>query len=431
MASNGNPNVPPVQNCYNCGQPGHISRFCPLPDRRLNGGQQSVSTAIVPAQPLATYPSTSNVGTSTPYYSGQYNNGGGGSGLGRRVSSLEEIVGRINSKHEADAARESQAGGRRTKREQEEDDRRQKERKEREEFQSSIRLELSTKLDVVREAVNGKKASDVDEIAKLRMQIEMLCKQKEPAMDRKNTDSEEVRKLRARVEELQRAASTSATGPMGNTDELARLRREQLDVKTATEKRLANLEEVIFALQKQCEVAEANAEAWKSEALRPGNKRGSVAIGQTLTTDAGVRPRVTPAVRPRVTPAASPCAAGTVNLQIKAIVERHQQEVELLKEMRLREVNARKASEDEVERLKESLAKLETGRKRGGTNLKSKLDEAAGASTKKDMLKVAASPVVLVSQREATLRDERKKLRNLKKDEVMAICEKRSRVYET
>ncbi|GBG86111.1 hypothetical protein CBR_g41014 [Chara braunii] len=174
------------------------------------------------------------------------------------------------------------------------------------------------------------------------------------------------------------------------------------------------LEEVIVALPKQCEVAKANGEAWKSEALRPGNKRGAMATGQTPMTD--VR------VRSRVTPSAGPGATGRVNPQLKAMVKRHQQEVELLKEMRLRELNAQKESEEEIDRLKDSLARLETAKKCGATNLKSKLDEAADGSSR--TMKAKDTPVVLVSQREAALRDERKKLRNLKKDDVIAICEK-------
>ncbi|GBG64979.1 hypothetical protein CBR_g48728 [Chara braunii] len=260
-------------------------------------------------------------------------------------------------------------------------------------------------------------------MAKLRLQVEALCRQKEPVVEKKNSENDEVRKLKARVDELQKVASTSAMGtrPTGDMDELARLRKEQADTKVATEKRLASMEEVIFALQKQCEVAEANVEAWKNGALGPGNKRGSVAIGQTRASEARVRPRVTPVV--------TLCVTERVNPRIKAIVERHQQEVELLEEMRLREVNAQKESEEEVERLKESLARLETAKKRGGTNLKSKMDAAAGVSTRKDVGKGVVSLVVIVSQREAVLREERKKLRNLKKEDVVTICEKEGITY--
>ncbi|GBG81213.1 hypothetical protein CBR_g31885 [Chara braunii] len=152
-------------------------------------------------------------------------------------------------------------------------------------------------------------------------------------------------------------------------------------VKIATEKRLATLEEVIVALQKQCVAAEANAEVWRHEALRPGNKRGPIAIGSTPCTDARVRRRVTPVASPRVT--------GKFDQHLKTVVDRNRQEVELLKEMRLRErreVNARKESEKEVERLKDEMAKLQTSQKKGGTNLRKRMDAVVGASAFKGKL---------------------------------------------
>ncbi|GBG69657.1 hypothetical protein CBR_g4487 [Chara braunii] len=231
MASNGVPNVPAVRNCYNCGQPGHISRFCPLPDRRLNGVQPS--NAILPAQPLLTLPSTSNVGTAVPYYSGPYNGGSSGSGLGRKVSTLEEIVGRINSKHEANEARlrEQREEEERKKREKEEEERRLAEKKEREEFQSEMHREMSTKLDKVCDDVNGKKIGESNEITKLRALVESLSRQ---CNGGRTTEGEEVVKLRAHVEHLKRVndgASTSATltRAASEADKLVRLRREQVE----------------------------------------------------------------------------------------------------------------------------------------------------------------------------------------------------------
>ncbi|GBG64431.1 hypothetical protein CBR_g44316 [Chara braunii] len=332
--------MPAVRNCYNCGQPGHISRFCPLPDRRLNGGQPS--NAIVPAQPLMNVPAATNVGTAVPYYSGQFNGGGSGSGLGRRVNTLEEIVGKINSKHEADEARERREREEEDKKERERDDeeRRLKEKKEREDLQKELHKEMSTKLDKVCEVVNGKKAGDVSEIEQLKA-------------------------------------------------------------------------------QKQCEVAEANAEVWRNEALRSGNKRGSVAICQTPGSAARVRSRVTPGV--------SPCPVARVDQQLKAMVERHQQEVDLLKEMRLREVNARKESEEEIERLKEAMAKLETGGRTRGTNLRAKLDDVAGPSTCKD--KGRSVMAGSASRRDVFIREARKQLRNLRKEEIVSICEKEGIEY--
>ncbi|GBG69781.1 hypothetical protein CBR_g4612 [Chara braunii] len=158
----------------------------------------------------------------------------------------------------------------------------------------NYRTELASKLDVPREAVDGKKTAKTEEIAKIRAQIEMLCEQMEPVVEKKkNVESDELRLLKLRIDELQNArdvASTSTTGsqPLSESEEIIHLRREQEAVKTATEKHLATLEELIVALPKQCEAAEANAEVWRNEALRPGNKRGSVVVGQIPLTEARV-----------------------------------------------------------------------------------------------------------------------------------------------
>ncbi|GBG91006.1 hypothetical protein CBR_g51664 [Chara braunii] len=422
MASNGIPDGngprPPVRECYNCGQLGHISHFCPYP--RANNGQR-LSNALVPAQPIATYPPApaSNVGTSAPYYPNQYY--GGGVGLGKRVGTLEAIVTRINNKQQTDEAREraEREEEENKKREREEEARREQEKKNREEFQQAMRQELITKLDVVREAVDGKKSAESEEMAKLRNQIEKLCKQKEPVVEKKKKeDADELWRMKQRMDEIQKGRNGSSTSTTVNqlakdSEEIVRLRCEQEMAKTTMEKRLAAMKEVIVALQKQCEVAEANAEVWRCEALRPGNKRGAVVVGSTPASEARVRPRTTPLQ--------TPCPAGRVNQQLKEVVDRNKQEVELLREMRLKEVNARKESEKEVERLKEEMARLRTGQKRG-TNLRKKMDAVAGASGSKTKV-AAASPVILVSQREAALKAARRELRNLKKDAVVGLCE--------
>ncbi|GBG87070.1 hypothetical protein CBR_g44526 [Chara braunii] len=423
MTSVGNANVQGVRACYNCGQPGHISRYCPLPDRRLNASHVPVSKVLVPTQPLLTVPLVPNVGTSVPYYSGQYNNGG--SGLGRRVSTLEEIVSKINGKHEAEEAKERarREDEERKKRDVNEEERRVRDRKERDKLHKELHKEMTGKLDKVCEAVNGKNVGENEEIAKLRAQVESL---------------DEIASLKAEIEVLRRGhpgASTSATVSKPNRDaeELSRLRVEQAEAKAFCDWRFASFEEVIIVLQRQCEAAEANADVWRSETLRPGNKRGSVAIGATPASDARVRARV-----------ASP-KTGRVNLDLKGIVERHQMEVDHLKEMRLREVNARKEPEEEIGRLKEAMAKLGTRVKAKGTNLKAKLDDAAGVSMRKTSLRIsddaggasvrkgkaADNPTVQINNRDAFLCDARKDLRKKNKEEILAICEKEGLTYST
>ncbi|GBG71510.1 hypothetical protein CBR_g8927 [Chara braunii] len=291
-------------------------------------------------------------------------------------------------------------------------------------------MEMSMKLDKVCEAVGGKKNGESEEIKELKALVESLNRQCSMGgvMGRKSGNEDEVVRLREEVDRLRRrtdGASTSATitGAPREADELIQIRREQVEAKAAMDKRLATMEEVIFAMQKHWESVEANAEVWRNEALRPGNKRGSVAIGCTPINDARVRPKVTPVVAPSV--------AGKVNMQLKGLVERHKWEVDMLKEMRLREVNARKESEEEVERLKVEMARLETGKRPKGTNLKAKLDEAVGVSSKKDKGKCLVSPAKQACQREVFVREARKQLRNLKKEDIVGICKKEGVEYTT
>ncbi|GBG89408.1 hypothetical protein CBR_g49198 [Chara braunii] len=242
-----------------------------------------------------------------------------------------------------------------------------------------MKLELTESLDKVYKAIDGRKSNDGDDVAKL-----------------KTTVNDMQRRLNGGV------ASTSSVAPSVEGEELARLDREQAEIKTATEKRLSALEDVVLALQRKCEEAEENVEKWKSEALRPGNKRGSIAVDPTPSSHA-----------------------------------RFRMEVEALQTLQISEMNARKESEEEVERLKESLAKLDMEKRARvrGTNLKSKFNNAAvrekdpendvGPSARKCKDKVVSGSASKSVDRKAFLRANRCDLRGKNKELVMGICEKR------
>ncbi|GBG73780.1 hypothetical protein CBR_g17119 [Chara braunii] len=203
---------------------------------------------------------------------------------------------------------------------------------------------------------------------------EMVCDK----IDQKDKVSNEVAILReevARMSSKKKAAKTSSSvaKPVSRDDVVERLKREQEDLRAVADRRFVLLEERLSELTEAKEEAEASAELWKAEALRPGNKRGSIAVGQTPVSHARVRQRSTPATLP---------TEPRVNQQFKGIVERHNMEVNFMKELRLKDVNERLDAEKEVERLKEVMAKLEMEKERG-SNLKSRLDEVAGHSAKK------------------------------------------------
>ncbi|GBG68494.1 hypothetical protein CBR_g3038 [Chara braunii] len=129
-----------------------------------------------------------------------------------------------------------------------------------------------------------------------------------------------------------------------------------------------------------------------------------------------------------------------VDEHLKGVVERHVLEVDNLKEMRIREINARREVEQELEVVKEKQRKdeeevmklrsqlkelsMEKRRHAAGTNLKSKLDEATRLSSKKtEKGKQAATPRAATDQRDIFLKDARRVLKNLTKKELLVICE--------
>ncbi|GBG61096.1 hypothetical protein CBR_g19172 [Chara braunii] len=168
-----------------------------------------------------------------------------------------------------------------------------------------------------------------------------------------------------------------------------------------------------------------------------GNKRGSLVIGSP-TTQMRTRPRMTPTL-------ISGTGKKKIDENLKSVVEQHALEVDTLKEMRLRELNARREAEQkleklrekhknddqEIKRLREEMNKLEMEKKHKtvGTNLKSKLDEAAGGSVRKtDRGKKVETPADAICKRDVMLKDARHQLRNMTK-EILVICEKEGMEY--
>ncbi|GBG71991.1 hypothetical protein CBR_g10930 [Chara braunii] len=367
----------------------------------MNGGQNGSGSG---ATPLLTFPANNNSGVGTAAPAQTYSGQGNGSGwLGKRVYTLEERVAKISQKHEAEEAREKtrKEEEERMKRKQEEDERLEREKKERVEFQKSIKQELADSMSKVYSAIDGKKKSEPDELEKLRSMVEGL--QQRIAAGSTSTDR----------------SHEAAVG------ELTRIRREQADLKVDSDKRLSALEEVVMALQRQCEEVEATAERWKAEALRPGNKCGSIAVGATPISQARLRTRLGGAESP------------------KGHIETPRRHVETL---RINEMNARRESELEVEKLKESLARLDMEKRisTGGTNLKARMDEVAAnkdktyggigsdVGTSARRTKEKESNVATNSDdRDTFVRANRKDLRGRNKDFVMKICEKESVEYTT
>ncbi|GBG70439.1 hypothetical protein CBR_g6567 [Chara braunii] len=182
----------------------------------------------------------------------------------------------------------------RVKKEKEEE-RRLLEKKAREDFQAEMRSEIGSKLDSVRELLESKKGNEEDEVVKLRIEIEGL----------RNT-------LRAG-----QGASTSEST-------FDKYKRELEEEKARSDRRLAAMEEEIARFRTVNEEVNAAADVWKNEALRSGNRRGSVVV--TATPAPGTRTHA------RTETMFSPAVE---DLKLKERVEHQEREIELLKEWRL------------------------------------------------------------------------------------------------
>ncbi|GBG83367.1 hypothetical protein CBR_g37081 [Chara braunii] len=260
----------------------------------------------------------------------------------------------------------------------------------------------------------------------------------------KNTgaDNNELEKLKEQVERLQRGAksgvdrsgASSSQAAVNNDRLIARLLQEQERMKAKMEsavsacKRVEALESEIRVLKQQQGEAVQEAERWKREALKSGNKRSRFASSPSYS--AQKPPVATPRRSPsRERPVADPT-------QLKQL---HNLEVEALKELRLQELNRRREAEQELAKLKEELAQREAEKKTTPrSSFCERLYEAEGTGggallqTVRGKKKAGnVHEVEIVSDREAFIRDARKELRNLKKDDVMEICMKEGVKYTT
>ncbi|GBG86994.1 hypothetical protein CBR_g44449 [Chara braunii] len=319
---------------------------------------------------------------------------GYGGGLKPRVELLEATVVGIKAHHDEEIAKErsKKEEEERVKKQNEEEERMLREKKAQEDFQAEMRKEMGSKLDAVRELLENKKGNKEDEVSKLRIEIEGL-----------------------------RMALRNGQGASTSKNVYDKYKRELEEEKAKSDRRLATMEEEIARLRAASEEANAAADVWKTEALRPGNKRGSVVV--TATPVPGTRTRA------RMVSIHSPAVE---DLKLKEKVEHQEHEIELLKEWRLRELNGRREAEQEVERLKERMAKLVVERSTPlASNLKTRLDKAATTAEKGKKQLGPATLAVEANDRDAFLAETRKYLKPLKKDKVMVLCAKEGVSYST
>ncbi|GBG85736.1 hypothetical protein CBR_g40464 [Chara braunii] len=362
-----------IRTCYNCGDPGHFSRWCP----HRNGGQTFVSQPLLtlPSNP-ASLPSSSS---SDPVLSGQFRNNGWYEAK-QRLILLENTVAEIKSRHDAEVEKEKNLKEEedRKKRIVEDNERREQDRKEREDMHKRMMDDMNEKWEKRCGKMKDKKddSKGLSEMELLRREIEGLKGQM-----------------------VGPAASTSTQRATTEGDEVVRqLLKEQENMKArleeslASQKRLENLEAEMDLMRTMRDEALQEVETWKNEALRPGNKRGCAAV----------------------TPSSVTRTQSKTNTEFAGMVHRYSLEVEKLKELRILDFNTRrekeqdneklkiamneaqKASmerEQENEQLKTAIANLEAAQREPYTNLRRRMDEIASRSTGLTKKKTVTDPL--------------------------------------
>ncbi|GBG66107.1 hypothetical protein CBR_g55450 [Chara braunii] len=313
--------------------------------------------------------------------SGGYGGYGYGYGGGLRpcVETLEATIAGIKVHQDAEIAKErrKREEEERIKKENEEEEQRLREKKAREDFQTEMKKEINSKLD----------------ITKMKVEIESL-----------------------------RKALRNDNGASSSENAFDKYKRELEEKRARSDRRLAAMEDEIARLKMVNDEAVDAADVWKREVLRPGNKRGSVAVTATPIPRTRTCARVTPIPSPSVE-----------DLKLKEKVEHQEREIELLREWWLRELNGRRQAEQEVDRLKEKMARLEVGRRTPlASNLKTRLDKVATATAGKGKRPMSpATQAVEANDREAFLVDTRRALETLKKEKIVELFAKEGVSYST
>ncbi|GBG70691.1 hypothetical protein CBR_g7990 [Chara braunii] len=165
----------------------------------------------------------------------------------------------------------------RLKKQKEEDERKEKWKKERQQLESEMGERIDKKLEKVCEAVKVNRQPDAtgsssmdNELAKLRRENEDLRK----ALLGEGED-DRVRKLQKEVNDLRKQVLDKS----GRDDEMTALRHEIEQLRESTVK-----EQEIVGLKRLIEQLKTETLHWKDEALRSGNKRGNIVVSTPETS---------------------------------------------------------------------------------------------------------------------------------------------------
>ncbi|GBG78172.1 hypothetical protein CBR_g26205 [Chara braunii] len=287
------------------------------------------------------------------------------------------------------------------KKDKKDEERRESERKDREAFRKQLTDSMNSRLDGVVELLRNKGSSN--EVEAFRKEVEKLSGRNIPAV----------------------ASTSSVHGMCQDTNGLlAKMLADQERMKSQLEeallakRRLELVEKEMNEVIRARDEAKADAEKWQQEALHPG-KRGCITL-TTPATKTTARASTSTPMKTLKSPVAS--------VDLKKISDLHRLEVETIQEMRFREF--KREAEHDLEKAKEKIAQLEREKslKTPRSNLHARMDEAyTGKGKERCALDKSAS--TNEKEKETFTKDERKNLRGLTKDALVAICEKEGVKY--
>ncbi|GBG69840.1 hypothetical protein CBR_g4668 [Chara braunii] len=144
----------------------------------------------------------------------------------------------------------------------------------------------------------------------------------------------------------------------------------------------------------------------------------------------------TPVAKSNLRPVRStPLKSSVTSVDLKRVADMHRLEVETIQEIHIREFNARREAEQELDKAKERIAQLERDRiekdkatRTPCSNLRGKMDEAATAKGK-EKVSCGKGSSKDAEMKATFVREARKDLRGLTKDALITICEKEGVKY--
>ncbi|GBG82593.1 hypothetical protein CBR_g34962 [Chara braunii] len=286
---------PGRNGCYPCGATNHWVHGCP------HRGQRPVATGAntipTPAPLLALIPPNGSAAASTANYApslpSQHPTGSAGTSSygnqsrpnwwGRNQEKLDMCYNRCMEDREREVKRREEE--QRVKKEKEEEEKRLKWKREREKFEADMGQRLEKKLSELGASIKGKRTHEgpaaggmEDELTRLKRENEELKKKLGALMNQ--TGDGKVMYLQQEIMDLRK----QVTNRQVNADAVFVVKQEISEMKLSTlmkvnlEKEVAGLRKEVSLLQGQNEQTTVEANQWRDEALRPGNKRGNVAV---------------------------------------------------------------------------------------------------------------------------------------------------------